>query len=141
MDYVFDMDGTLADASHRLHFIEKEPKDWNSFFGAVGDDAPIDHVINIARALDAADHGVVIWTGRPERCRRDTVAWLKTFRVPFDVLLMREDGDRRPDHEIKMEWLASWIGGVAAAFEDRARVVAAWRAAGVPCYQVASGNF
>ena len=139
MSYVFDLDGTLADATHRLHFIQQEPKDWDSFFGAVGDDAPIHHVIDIANALEAIGFGVVIWTGRPERCQRDPISWLQKHGVRFDALLMREDGDRRPDHEIKMEWLAL-LGGVTAAFEDRSRVVAAWRAAGVPCYQVASGD-
>ena len=141
MDYVFDMDGTLADASHRLHFIEREPKDWDSFFEAMGDDKPIRHVIAIARALEAAGHGVDIWTGRPNGYRRHTVRWLEKHGVPWHWLRMRDDGDRRPDHVVKMEWLAEMTSPIDAVFEDRMRVVAAWRAAGVPCYQVASGNF
>jgi FMN phosphatase YigB (HAD superfamily) len=32
MIYIFDIDGTLADISHRLHFIQQEPKDWRGFY-------------------------------------------------------------------------------------------------------------
>lgn len=32
--YVFDIDGTLADLTHRLHHIQKQPKDWDAFFDA-----------------------------------------------------------------------------------------------------------
>jgi hypothetical protein len=31
MIYIFDIDGTLADISHRLHFIQQESKDWKAF--------------------------------------------------------------------------------------------------------------
>ena len=36
---VFDVDGVLADVRHRLHFVERRPKDWPGFFGAMADDA------------------------------------------------------------------------------------------------------
>lgn len=26
--YIFDLDGTLADGAHRLHYIQQEPKRW-----------------------------------------------------------------------------------------------------------------
>ena len=34
--YVFDLDGTLADLTHCRRFVEREPKDWRSFFAACG---------------------------------------------------------------------------------------------------------
>ena len=30
--FIFDIDGTLADASHRLHHIQNGNKDWDAFF-------------------------------------------------------------------------------------------------------------
>jgi len=36
MIYIFDIDGTLADVSHRLHYITGETKDWDAFFAACG---------------------------------------------------------------------------------------------------------
>lgn len=34
MIYIFDLDGTVADLTHRLHFITGETKDWDGFHGA-----------------------------------------------------------------------------------------------------------
>jgi hypothetical protein len=36
-----DFDGTLADITHRLHFIQGEHKDWPAFYRACVDDTPI----------------------------------------------------------------------------------------------------
>lgn len=48
---ILDLDGTVADLSHRLHFIQGDKKDYDSFYAAVGDDAPIDSVIHVVRSL------------------------------------------------------------------------------------------
>jgi phosphoglycolate phosphatase-like HAD superfamily hydrolase len=37
---IFDLDGTLCDISHRLHFIENGNKDWDGFYAACPDDVP-----------------------------------------------------------------------------------------------------
>lgn len=61
--YLFDIDGTLSDLTHRLHHIQKEPKDWNAFFDGCGDDAPIKHIVNLAISLDDAEGpDVVFWS-------------------------------------------------------------------------------
>ena len=46
--YIFDIDGTIADLSHRLPHIQKTPKDWTAFFASVADDVPIEHTIKLA---------------------------------------------------------------------------------------------
>ncbi len=35
---IFDIDGTLADCSHRLHHIQKDPADWDGFYEACEDE-------------------------------------------------------------------------------------------------------
>lgn len=45
--YIFDIDGTIADCSHRLHFITGEHKNWDAFYDACLDDAPINDVIKM----------------------------------------------------------------------------------------------
>ena len=35
---VFDIDGVLADPTHRQHHVAARPKDWDAFFAAVGGD-------------------------------------------------------------------------------------------------------
>lgn len=57
---------------------------------------------------------------------------------------MRKDGDHRPDNEVKSELLARIRADghdPIMAFDDRDQVVKMWRAAGIPCAQVADGNF
>ena len=55
---IFDIDGTLADPKDRLHFLEK--KDWNSFYDACLDDAPIHHVIYLLQELKKKINEVTI---------------------------------------------------------------------------------
>ena len=76
---VLDIDGVLADASHRQHFLDGRPKDWDAFFAAVGDDTVIE--AGRARLTElATDHRIVLLSGRPERTRVDTQAWLDPSR-------------------------------------------------------------
>lgn len=58
---------------------------------------------------------------------------------------VRDEGDHRADDIVKREWLDGMLVDdrqrLVAAFDDRDRVVAMWRAAGVQCFQVAPGDF
>lgn len=141
--YLFDIDGTIADLSHRLPHIQKDPKDWDAFFDACADDLPIRHIIDVAWALNGlAD--IVYVSGRSDRCKEQTLAWLAANRAPPGRLYMRKDGDHRPDHQIKLELLAQLRGDgyePVMAFDDRDQVVGMWRANGIPCAQVAAGDF
>lgn len=71
MNIVFDLDGTLADCRHRVHFVTGEEKDWDSFYGACIYDEPIKAMVDLFRDLRGTNH-IEIWTGRPERIRRPT---------------------------------------------------------------------
>lgn len=143
--YIFDIDGTLADCSHRLHHIQKRPKDWQSFFADCYDDAPIPHMIGLAQTLRVASASQIVFvSGRSDECRSATETWLMNH-LGFDApLYMRKAGDYRADDIIKTEILAELRADgfdPIMAFDDRNRVVAAWRAAGIPCAQVAEGDF
>jgi hypothetical protein len=61
--------------------------------------------------LEAAEEcDVVYLTGRPERCRRDTVAWLAEQGLPEGPLHMRGNQDRRPARVTKLEVLRRLSG-------------------------------
>jgi hypothetical protein len=126
-----DIDGVLADPGHRLHFLERRPKDWDAFFAAAPDDPPLAEGLAVARRL-AADHEVVYLTGRPERCRSDTVAWLDDHRLPPGRLVMRRPGDRRPARLAKISLLRRLAAErpVDVLVDDDAEVCAAAEAAG-----------
>ncbi|WP_405824871.1 hypothetical protein OG241_46825 [Streptomyces sp. NBC_01390] len=101
---VFDLDNTLADTTHRQRYLERKPRDWDAFFAAAPHDPPLTE--GVALALESArDCEVVYLTGRPERCRRDTLAWLAAHGLPEGRLWMRRNDDRRPARGTKLETL------------------------------------
>ena len=98
---VVDIDGVLADVGHRLHFLDRRPKDWKGFFAAARVDPPHPEGLTIVAEL-ALDHDIVLLTGRPERCRADTEAWLADHGVDYELLVMRPTGNHRPAAEVKV---------------------------------------
>lgn len=128
---VFDIDGVLADARHRLHHIAAPPKDWDAFFAAAPADPPLTTGVDLA-AHYANDHRIVYLTGRPERCRADTLEWLAAHGLPEGELLMRRDDDRRPARFTKLRLLERLARDhtVAIVVDDDPLVCDAVRAAG-----------
>jgi phosphoglycolate phosphatase-like HAD superfamily hydrolase len=129
---VIDIDGVLVDVRHRLSHLASRPKDWDGFFAAAPQDPALAEGIAVARRL-AADHQLVILSGRPERYRSATVTWLRAHQVPTEsLLLLRRDGDRRPARITKIEALRnlSLTGKVAILVDDDPAVCAAAEAAG-----------
>ena len=174
MDVIFDLDGTLADPSHRLHFINDPAyfkpggitrdlkPDWDSFLSdeQMAKDEPIVQTWNVLESLVEQCHRVIFITGRYERSRAMTEAWLNPphcfLRTEAMITLMRRqylkrlpiymraDGDRRSSSVVKQEGLmrarADGYDPVLA-FEDRKDDVKMWRRNGLLCCQVAEGHF
>jgi hypothetical protein len=135
MDIIVDIDGTIANAEHRLHHIQKSPKDWDAFFAACVDDEPINEVIDMVRAFrDGGLHRVVLCSGRSDQIKAETQAWLKSYRVGHDRLYMRTEGDHRPDEEVKAEMLAVMRAegfNPVLAIDDRGTVCEMWKRLGL----------
>ena len=101
---VFDLDNTLADTAHRQRFLERKPRDWDAFFAAAPNDPPIPE--GVALVLESAKECEIVYlTGRPERCRRDTLDWLAAQGLPDGRVHMRRNDDRRPARRTKLEIL------------------------------------
>ena len=98
---IVDMDGTLADVGHRLHYIRgKGKQDWKKFFSEQRHDLPIKPILKQVCEL-ASNHEIVIVTGRPEQYFHETQQWLRKYKVPYSRLYMRPAGDHRPDFLVK----------------------------------------
>jgi phosphoglycolate phosphatase-like HAD superfamily hydrolase len=139
---VFDIDGTLADVSERLHHVRSRPKDWDAFFAGMAQDKAIRAVVRLCNLLHDAGLRVVLCSGRPEAYRATTVAWLEREGVRYDELRLRRDGDRRADTLAKRQMLADLAPAqVLFIVEDRSSVVEMWREAGYVCLQCAPGEF
>jgi hypothetical protein len=143
--YIFDIDGTLANNSHRTHHLQKSPKDWKSYHEGVADDSRYLHICILAKDLLSAGKAVVFCTGRHEGQRHITQDWLvENVAIASHDLYMRTENDHRPDHIIKLELLQQIRKDgfyPIMVFDDRNSVVKMWRENGVPCAQVAEGDF
>ena len=143
---VFDADGTLVLPTHRLHHLEKEPKDWAAFHDALVDDPPIEATVWINQMLFRASQGlsgsdeyaVLIASARHEPYRAKSEQRFRELGVMYDKLYMRADADRRPDHEVKADILMQMAEDgydVVAVFDDRPDVCDMWRSFGITVYQ------
>lgn len=91
-----DIDGVLADPTHRLHHLSGRRKNWRGFFSEAIGDQPLRTGIELVRELLGSGLDVVYVSGRPERLRRDTLEWFQTHDVPEAPLRLRPHRDYRP---------------------------------------------
>lgn len=150
MFVVFDLDGTLSDCEHRMHHIRAfdldcghaGEVDWDAFYRACVDDAPIVPVISVMNALLCLQVHVEIWTGRSDLVEVETREWLADYCYSSDMpMKMRPHGNHCSDVDLKRGWLHACENRPDLVFEDRARVVKFWREEGIRCCQVATGEF
>ena len=150
VNIVFDLDGTLADISHRVHHLQGPTNNWDAFFSAPARDRPIITIMDVFRTMQMVGHHVEVWTARSEGVgmigRRQARLWLRDYGLYPARMRMRKVGDERKDHLLKRRWLRAVrmydrrrIPDLV--FEDRSRVVAMWREEGISCCQVADGDF
>jgi phosphoglycolate phosphatase-like HAD superfamily hydrolase len=137
--WIFDLDGTLADVTHRRQFVATKPRNWKAWDAAQPRDPVHEPVAHLARTLKAAGMDIVIASGRNSDSRANTVEWLERHNIPFDALFMRASGDFRADDIIKEEILAEireagWEP--QAVVDDRRRVVEMWRRNGLFVFDV-----
>jgi hypothetical protein len=133
---VFDIDGVVANVAHRVPLLTASPPDWEAFFGRAGRDTPLRQGLALVAEVSRT-HEVAWFTGRPERIRAATTAWLTAQGLPAGRLHMRPDGDDRPASVLKAAWLQELARSreVALVVEDDDAVVAALLAADWPVRQ------
>lgn len=144
--WILDVDGTvmLRDASPE----GRGPFDWDR----VIEDVPNLPVISVVRGLAAIGKKFLVVSGRLDVCRADTIRSLQrhvfhdlTYAWNPDDLFMRDEARQSmPDEELKREIYLNDIEPryiVEGVLDDRSRVVKMWRSLGLPCMQVAEGNF
>jgi phosphoglycolate phosphatase-like HAD superfamily hydrolase len=131
---VFDVDGVLADVRHRLHHVERKPKDWIAFFAAMDEDPLLSEGQVMARAAAADGHLVAYLTGRNEDHRAVTESWLSRHGLPEGELVMRRSEDRRPARVFKPQALRRLARSnrIVTVVDDDAAVVATLRREGWP---------
>ena len=149
---VCDLDGTLANISHRVHLAQE--RQWDEFHDLLEYDKLHNEVADVIDTLVAADiegyapFNIMILTGRPARYRERTERWLARNFIFPEALVMRPEGNFDSDAMVKPSMLADHFGGyqqalkaVQLVLEDRDKVVEAFRNLGYFCWQVRNGNY
>lgn len=89
---IVDLDGTLANCDHRLHYLEGAKKNWDKFFEECTDDSVIQPMLHLLKIL-SEHYAIVFITARPEKNRELTSKWLDKNGVEYSELLMRPNVD------------------------------------------------
>lgn len=139
---VFDIDGTLANIEHRLHHVRQKPKNWAAFDAGIHADKLNEPVADVMESLHEAGATIILASGRNERSRTATEAWLKGHGLHYyvDKLYMRAQDDYRNDSVVKKEILDQIVLDYGRkpdmVFDDRPRVVQMWRENGIFVFDV-----
>ena len=125
---ICDIDGTIANNDHRQHLL-KEFKDWDIFFAQLHLDEPILDVIEKINDLKREGKEIVFLTGRPEKYRKLTDAWLEKYFDPNYTLIMRKDGDVRNKSITKEEMLKLNVDlkDIYKVYENDPELIDLWR--------------
>ncbi len=134
---ICDIDGTLA------HMNGRSPYDASTCENDK-EDRIISDILDIYGNDPITSPEIILCSGREEKYRLQTEAWLLQHAIPHDNLFMRQTGDSRKDAIVKKEIYENEIKGkynILFVLDDRDRVVDMWRSLGLKCLQVAEGDF
>ncbi len=143
---VFDLDGVIADAGHRQHFLQAErssDKDWHGFFHSCVDDPVVEQGRQLIGSI-SDEFCVVILTARIHETRKKTVTWLAANRVRHDWLILRGPREGAPSTEWKGHQLAQLREAgaeIELALDDDPRNTAMFRDMGLTAMYVHSGYY
>lgn len=131
---IVDLDGTLADISHR------SPYDAST----CEDDILRHHVAQAVHAYRAWHQVfVILVSGRNEKYRAETERWLAKHGIVYHSLHMRPDEDGRKDYVFKEEVYLNEIKptfNVLGVWDDRPSVIRnCWRKHGLPVFNCGDG--
>lgn len=144
---IFDIDGTLSNCEHRVHWVRSNPKNWPAFNKGMIHDTVNEDIVWLLKTLHNAGCKILIASGRSEDDRNITQNWLKNVAGIdglYEKLYMRASKDNRPDNIVKSEILDQMrIDGFdpIMCVDDRDQVVQMYRERGLRVLQVAPGNF
>lgn len=146
---ICDLDGTLCNIEHRLHFLKsKKPngdeyKDWRGFFGAIVGDELRTEVLDMLKAYKAEGYNIVFVSARPDTYRGETQRWFTMQGIDLhDGLLMRPESDGRVDVEVKQDIYDKYFKDkkVHKVIDDRPSVIRMWRENDLDVIDVGKGE-
>lgn len=147
---ICDIDGTVANVEHRRHFVQQDPKDWDSFFSNMMLDKPrVEVWEQVAQMCKERNAKLIFVSARPEKYRPFTMDWLRGYMTQenglndaFELLIMRPNKDTRPDTVVKEEIYEKYLKklDIMAVFDDRPSVIRMWRSHFLNVVDVGNGE-
>lgn len=139
---IFDIDGTLANGEHRVHYVREKPKNWFKYNSLMHLDTVNEHVVHMYHTLQYAGYILYIVSGREDQFRDVTLEWLEKNEIRhYRALYMRKAGDYRSDDIVKEELLLTHFDKdrILCVFDDRPRVIRMWRKNGLKVFDCGNG--
>lgn len=140
---IVDLDGTLCNIDHRLHFMKGEKKNWKGFFESLKDDSINSWCQEIIYKFEN-NYKIILCSGRPDDHRKATEEWLEKYGINYDALYMRKRNDFRPDHVVKeiiYDFNIEPQYDIMFAIDDRQSIIDMWRSKGITALQCSPGDF
>lgn len=144
---VCDIDGTVADLTHRLHLIRNEEgtKDWKKFFELCFLDKPRKDIIQEVKCDAQGNEAALIFvSGRSDVARKDTEEWVKKAfgYLHTPIILMRREKDKRPDTIVKKNIYNKYLKhyNIHRVYDDRPSVIRMWQEEGLEVKDCGNGK-
>lgn len=138
---VADLDGALADASHRQYLLKGQRPDALAYYMEMANDFPVLPLITAYRCLQLSGYPGIICSGRPDTYRTATEEWLEQYSISCACLYMRRESDYRPDalvkHDLLKRMRREGFEPLIVMDSDLASVEM-WRREGLVCLQSSS---
>lgn len=141
---IVDMDGTLVDVSGIRHYVKdtikkdgnykkRSNRDFDSFHKASLFCPAIWPTLDQVHGYWQSRYDILIVTARSTRYEKTTRDWLHKYAVAYTKLFMRQDGDYRPDREVKEDILKQILDfwDVSHAIDDNPNVIDLWHEYGI----------
>jgi len=142
---ICDIDGTVANCEHRLHYVNGETKDWKGFFSEMMNDSPIESTISLIEEYQDKGHKIIFVSARSEDYRKETIEWLasKIPSIKYLTLIMRGSHDKRPDTEVKQQIFDLYFKDkydIEVIVDDRPSVIRMWKQNNLNVIDVGKGE-
>jgi hypothetical protein len=139
---IVDLDGTLFNIDHRLHYLEE--KEYDKFFAAVDRDVPNRWCVELVEGMYTQMYDIIFVSGRNKVVEKQTRLQLTALGFGGHALYMRPEDSRISDVDLKRGIYRGAIKDkydLVLAVEDRKRVAKMYREEGVVVLHCAEGNF
>lgn len=141
---VFDVDGTLRCAKHRLDMLPpleemSNPRAFDAMNLAAVNDTPIENTIAIARSLHKAGHPVILLTRANVIGKSILLDQCEKWDIPYAEIIMADYDDCSGDREYKerkITYIEEKYGSILAFWDDQPKVCEHIRSLGYTVYHV-----